>query len=78
MGMAPKQYLKNLRLERAKELEETTFLRVKEIMSAVGINDESHFARDFKAKYGETPAAYQRRYLRALPESNWRYPQTPD
>lgn len=65
MGMTPTQYLKTLRLERAKVLGETTFLRVKQIMNAVGLSDESHFARDFKKKYGESPAAYRRRYVRA-------------
>ncbi|MDT7689343.1 MAG: AraC family transcriptional regulator, arabinose operon regulatory protein [Acidobacteriota bacterium] len=65
VGMTPAQYLKKLRLERAKELGETTFLRVKEIMSAVGMTDESHFIRDFKTRYGETPAAYHQRYRRA-------------
>jgi transcriptional regulator GlxA family with amidase domain len=65
MGITLTQYLKTLRLERAKDLGETTFLSVKQIMNAVGFSDESHFARDFKKKYGESPATYQQRYVRA-------------
>jgi AraC family transcriptional regulator len=44
-GNSPARYLKALRLERARELLETTFLSTKEIRSLVGLNDESHFAR---------------------------------
>jgi len=69
IGMTPTQYLKALRLERAKDLGEMTFLSVKQIMNAVGFSDESHFARDFKKKYGESPATYQQRYVRAALEA---------
>lgn len=67
-GSSPARYLKTLRLERARELLETTFLNVKEIRVLVGLNDESHFARDFRAAYGLTPQQYRERYHgRALP-----------
>jgi transcriptional regulator GlxA family with amidase domain len=62
-GSSPAKYLKSLRLERARELLETTFLSVKEIRSLVGLNDESHFARDFRATYGLTPQQYREHYL---------------
>lgn len=55
-GLTPAQYLKRLRLERARELLERSFLRLKEVMPQVGINDESHFVRDFKKVHGITPA----------------------
>lgn len=62
-GSSPARYLKALRLERARELLETTSLNVKEIRSLVGLNDESHFARDFRAAYGLTPQQYREHYL---------------
>lgn len=62
-GQSPARYLKALRLERARELLETTFLSVKEIRSLVGLNDESHFARDFRAAYGLTPQQHREHYL---------------
>jgi transcriptional regulator GlxA family with amidase domain len=62
-GSSPARYLKTLRLERARELLETTRLNVKEIRSLVGLNDESHFARDFRATYGLTPQQHRERYL---------------
>jgi transcriptional regulator GlxA family with amidase domain len=61
-GMTPAQHLKSIRMERAKELLEGTFLNVKQIMLQVGINDESHFVRDFRELYGVTPAEYRRNH----------------
>ena len=43
-------------MQRAKELTETTFLSVKEIMNSVGISDPSHFVRDFEKRFGLSPA----------------------
>jgi two-component system response regulator YesN len=58
-GLTPAQYLKRLRLERAKELLEGSFLRLKEVMPLVGITDESHFVRDFKKAHGLPPRRYR-------------------
>jgi transcriptional regulator GlxA family with amidase domain len=64
-GMAPKQYLGRLRMERAKELLETTFLSVKEVKNRVGVNDDSHFVRDFKKRYGLRPVQHRACHLGA-------------
>ena len=58
-GVAPGHFLKTFRLEQAKELLETTFLSVKEIIRSVGVSDQSHFIREFKKFYGLTPAQYR-------------------
>lgn len=58
-GLPPTQYLKYLRMQRAKHLVESTFLNVKQIMYELGINDESHFVRDFKRIYGVTITQYR-------------------
>jgi transcriptional regulator GlxA family with amidase domain len=60
-GESPGQYLKRLRMGRAKDLLETTFLTVKEIMYSVGIRDESHFVREFEKAYGMSPTRYRAR-----------------
>jgi two-component system response regulator YesN len=60
LGISPSQYVKRLRMKRAKELMSTTFLNIKEIMLRVGVNDESHFLRDFKRAFGATPNQYRR------------------
>jgi len=60
--MPPIRYLRLLRMERAKVLLESSFLSVKEIAFQVGLNDESHFVRDFKSAYGYSPALYRSRF----------------
>jgi transcriptional regulator GlxA family with amidase domain len=61
MGTSPERYLARLRLEKAKDLLETEFLTVKEVMHAVGINDPSCFNRSFKTAFGVTPAKCRKR-----------------
>lgn len=60
-GLTPAQYLKRLRIESARELLEGSFLRLKEVMPQVGLNDESHFVRDFKKTHGLPPIQYRDR-----------------
>ena len=62
VGMPPIRYLRLLRMERAKDLLESSFLSVKEIAFQVGLNDESHFVRDFKSTYGFSPALYRSQF----------------
>ena len=62
VGMPPIKYLKLLRMERAKGLLESSFLSVKEIAFQVGLNDESHFVRDFKTTYGHSPTTYRAQF----------------
>jgi transcriptional regulator GlxA family with amidase domain len=57
LDLSPRQYMKRQRLKHAKSLLESSFLTVKEIAARVGANDVSHFVRDYKAFYGETPSA---------------------
>jgi AraC-like DNA-binding protein len=62
VGMPPIRFLRQLRMERAKDLLESSFLSVKEIAFQVGLNDESHFVRDFKSTYGYSPALYRSQF----------------
>lgn len=62
MGISPIQFVKELRLEKARELLETVFWRVKQIGFEVGITDQSYFVRAFKAKYGVTPNQYREQF----------------
>lgn len=57
--MSPGQYLKALRLEKARGLLEATSLSVKEVRARVGMQDQSHFVRDFNRVYGVTPSQYR-------------------
>jgi len=66
VGMPRIRYLRLLRMERAKNLLESSFLSVKEIAFQVGLNDESHFVRDFKSTYGFSPALYRTHFKNNL------------
>jgi len=61
-GQSLLAYRKQLQLERAKHLLETTFSSVKEIAATVGLNEVSHFVRDFKKNFGFTPTEYAECY----------------
>jgi AraC family transcriptional regulator of arabinose operon len=61
-GLSPAQYMKALRLREATNLLVNTFLRVQEITQQVGIQDESHFHRDFKKSFGLTPLQFRARH----------------
>lgn len=61
VGQSPMQYLRQLRLDRAKHLLETSFLSVKEITHQLGLKDRSHFVRNFKKAYGDAPTRYRLR-----------------
>ncbi|WP_430409356.1 helix-turn-helix domain-containing protein [Kordia sp.] len=52
------EYIKNHRIEKAKELLETSTLNITEITYKIGINSRSYFSKIFKKRYGITPKAY--------------------
>lgn len=55
------EYIKNYRIEKAKDLLETSDLNITEITYKIGINSRSYFSKIFKQRYGVTPKAYQNR-----------------
>ena len=62
IGVPPARYLHGLRMERARILLERTFLSVKEVMTQVGVNDPSHFSRDFRRHHGVPPTGLRERF----------------
>jgi len=62
VGMSPMRYVRFRRMQLAKGLLEETLFSVKEVMVKVGLNDASHFVRDFRNQYGLTPKKYRSRY----------------
>ncbi|MEK6303764.1 MAG: helix-turn-helix domain-containing protein [Acidobacteriota bacterium] len=62
-GMPPTHYLRRIRMNRACELLETSFMSVKEIAAEVGYNDGAHFMRDFKRTYGATPSQHRDQFV---------------
>lgn len=60
IGETPSVWLRDLRLEQAKQLLENTFFNISEICLQVGLKDGSHFTRNFKDKFGITPTGYRK------------------
>lgn len=55
-GMSPTHYVKLVRLRQARRLMLQSFLTVKEVMGQSGFSDVSHFVREYKRVFGETPS----------------------
>ncbi|WP_394747711.1 AraC family transcriptional regulator [Spongiimicrobium salis] len=51
-------YISNYKIEKARELIETTPLNITEITYRIGINSRSYFSKRFKERFGLTPKQY--------------------
>lgn len=58
-GLPLMQYVSKIRIEKAKELLETTHLSIKEIVEQVGFVDENNFSRAFRKREGVSPSQYR-------------------
>jgi len=70
VGLSFHQYLIDLRLNQARHLLQTTDQPIHEIAAKLGINDLSHFRRDFKRNFGCSPGAYRAQKRRQMMETN--------
>lgn len=57
-------YLKGIRMEKAKELLAETDLRIVEISAQIGYDNEKHFMKTFKASCGVSPSEYRKNVQR--------------
>ena len=57
---APSRFIRAYRLQRAKQLLETTDLQVSEIAYRVGYKDPAYFSHSFQEEFGVTPGAVRR------------------
>ncbi len=55
-GQSPSIFIRNIRLQKAKELLQTTELNISEIAYETGFSDLSHFSRSFKDAFGVSPS----------------------
>lgn len=62
VGCPPIDYFIRLRMERARELLESTSSSVKEIAAALGYHDPFYFSRVFKSVNSVAPSAYRESY----------------
>jgi transcriptional regulator GlxA family with amidase domain len=59
-GISPTHYVRLVRLQQARRLMLQSFLTVKEVMGHSGFTDISHFVREYKRVFGETPSQTRR------------------
>ncbi|MCC8144346.1 MAG: response regulator [Tannerellaceae bacterium] len=58
-GLAPVEFIKEMRITRAAQLIETGEFTMTQIACMVGINDSRYFSKCFKQMYGMTPTKYK-------------------
>lgn len=58
-GLAPIEFIKEMRVKRAAKLIETGEYNMTQISYQVGINDPRYFSKCFKQKFGMTPTEYK-------------------
>ena len=63
-GRAPYEWLVGERIERAKELLETTRLKVQDVAAQAGVGSAESLRHHFRQRVGTTPAQYRRRFWR--------------
>ncbi|MCF0072895.1 ATP-binding protein [Dyadobacter sp. CY261] len=66
-GLAPNDFIRDLRLQKAAELIRQKADTITQIGYAVGFNDQSYFSKCFKKEFGETPTEYS---IRVSQEKN--------
>ena len=61
MGTSVTLYSREVRLQRALELLDATWLSIKQVRNDAGIPNASNFTRDFRNRFGITPSEYRSR-----------------
>ena len=59
-GIGINKYIKNIRMEKARELLKNTNMKISDICEQVGYGSVSYFCRSFRNEYGVTPEQYRR------------------
>jgi DNA-binding response OmpR family regulator len=64
VGLAPIEFIKEMRIKRAAQLIETGEFNMTQISYMVGINDPRYFSKCFKQKFNMTPTEYRDRIFK--------------
>lgn len=59
-GIGINKYIKNVRMEKARELLRETNMKISDISEQVGYSSLSYFCRSFRNEYGVTPDQYRK------------------
>ena len=60
IGIAPLEYLRNMRFAKAAEMLSSGDYSISQIAYATGFNDSHYFSKAFKQKFGMTPSEYRK------------------
>ena len=60
-GKGPAEFIRTIRMKRAKQLLEQTQMQMTEIATALGYSSPKRFTENFKAEFGISPSEYARR-----------------
>jgi signal transduction histidine kinase/DNA-binding response OmpR family regulator len=63
-GISPLEFIRNIRLKRARQLLEKSQMTIAEIAYEVGFNNPKKFSQHFKEEFGATPSAYLKRHIK--------------
>jgi two-component system response regulator YesN len=63
-GLAPKEYIDNLKMNRAVEMLNNPKMKIYEIAERLGYIDNYHFIRRFTKILGQSPGKYRKTMLR--------------
>jgi len=61
-GIAPVDFIKEIRIQRAVQLIEAGESNISQIAYTIGMNDPRYFSKCFKQKYGMTPSEYREKF----------------
>ena len=67
-GLAPVEFVRDIRIQRAGQLLETGRFSIKETAYRIGISDMSYFRRCFRQRFGMNPAEYKEAFSIKNPE----------
>ncbi|MGN0177869.1 MAG: AraC family transcriptional regulator [Monoglobaceae bacterium] len=70
IGVSPKKYFTNIKIEHAKELIAFSELSIKEIASMFGYEDSLYFSRLFKQATGLSPSEYRSQSKKSIKQEN--------
>ncbi len=59
-GMTINEFVKTIRLNKAKKLLETGVYQVNEVATTVGFEDSKYFSKEFRKAFGKTPVEVKR------------------
>jgi transcriptional regulator GlxA family with amidase domain len=59
-GKTPSRFIRSIRLQKARELLQTSHLNVSEVAYTVGFSDPNYFSRSFSEEFGISPSVIRK------------------